>query len=201
MKKYLIALLLLSSYTGYSQLSNLPSNISSINLFKDNPATIKIVFPDAYSIPTPVVSEVFQLNGIQGVKIASITPITTISGDTVKISLTAQQVGRLASLTNVGLYVKFNNVYLLGGLLKVSSGIGAPNNVPYTVTLPSIGVISINLTGSTGTAQRYARITDSLTTITKTASMNSQAQASLAIAAANTATSLSTTSPSVCGAF
>jgi len=189
MKKYLIALLLLSSYIGYSQtVSSLPSNLGSLVLFRDNPVTLKAVFPSGYLSSSTVSSDVYQITGISGTKIASIIPTTSKSGDTIKVSLTTSQVGRLASISgSIGLFIKINTTYVLGSTITVRVGSGNANTTPFTVNLPEIGIVKINLVGDVGSALRYAHLADSLATIAKTASTNAQSNASISIAAKDSA--------------
>jgi len=136
--------LLLLAVSSFAQTGNLPSNISTFSAFRLNPLSINLKMPAGYiTSHSPVVAETWT-SGTNGAK-TSYTPTTTISGDTVKINLTASQINQLAGLGTARLLVKFNGIYRLGADIKISTGLGIPSTTTTNVTLPDLGMININL--------------------------------------------------------
>jgi len=196
MKKLLLLLwFTIFSLASYSQtISSLPSSLGNIQIFRDNPFSITLQFPNNYSIPQPVTADLYQLVGSAGTKINSITPTVNVTGQNVTVNLTTQNVSRIASLSgNIGLYIKFNDTYLFGSIIKTVIGVGVPSVTPFTVNIPSAGNVNISLIGASGAAQRYAQIADSLANVSKSASTVATAQAVLAASSALTAQNAAST--------
>lgn len=146
--------LLLLAVSSFAQ-SNLPSNLSTFNAFRLNPLSINLKMPSGYnSSHLPIVSETWT-SGANGAK-TSYTPTTTISGDTIKINLTASQINQLAGLGTARLLVKFNGIYRLGADIRISTNIGTPSTTTTTVNLPDLGLVNINLIGDASASSQYA---------------------------------------------
>jgi len=149
----LIALLL--SLSGYAQLNNLPSDLGTIQAYKENSLDIPIQIDAAWTIPTPVTAELRDGVGINPPKLTSITPTVTVVGHLVTVKLTAAQMTRLTPGNSYSYRVKFNGVAKLGGIIRPQLGTGTPSTTPYVVSLPDIGVVKIQLIGDAAAAAQY----------------------------------------------
>lgn len=149
MKKYLLSLILpLLALVSFAQTSNLPSSLGTFTVFKEAPLPVTIIMPSGYNVLNPVV-EVWNNN----VKLSDTTSVT-ISGDTVKFTLTKAQLAPL--VRNPYFFVKFDGTYAMGAQLNPTIGVGTPISQTKTITLPSNAVVRVSIVGSASEAEQSA---------------------------------------------
>ena len=148
MKKTLFLLaVMLAAIQGFSQTSTVPAGWEA-TAFKNASLPITIVMPSSYTIPTTHV-EVWN----NGVKLSDSTDVT-VSGDTIKFTLTKKQLAPFtkesyAYLTTV---IGMDTLYLLGVKITAKYGIGIPSGTSKVISLPNIGNVRVSVIGDASTA-------------------------------------------------
>lgn len=150
MKKIaLLAALLIGSFTLKAQTSTIPANLGEYEVFKAAKVPIAIAMPPAFTIDTVIV-EIWE----KGKKLSDST-VVTISGDTVKFTLSVKQIKPLAGKESY-FYVRFDGdstvAPQIGAKLIPRIGVGIPRNPTRVINLPSIGVIRVSMVGDAGAA-------------------------------------------------
>lgn len=184
MKKIAFILYLLSSVC-YAQLSNMPTPAPNITAFKQNALNIPIIFEDGFSLPDTITAEIWEINGTDGLRVASIVPSIEVSGQTVTVKLTKSQVGRLKK--NYAFYLLMDGEYKIGARITTVMGFGVPSSTPLQVSLPDIGLVKINLIGDPALAQAFSEIATSAATSSTTAAATATTKASQALSSAASA--------------
>lgn len=139
---------LLAAFTASAQISTLPSSMGTFTVFKESSVPVRIVMPAGYVIDSPVV-ELWNNN----VKLSDSTQVT-VSGDTIKFTLTKQQIAPLNR--NPYFFVKLGGTYALGAVLNPTIGVGLPTGQSKSISLPSIGTVRVNLLGDSVAAVNAA---------------------------------------------
>lgn len=149
MKRLLFLIpLILAAIQSLAQTSNLPSSLGEFTIFRESPAPFTIVMPPGYSITSPVV-EVWN----NGIKLSDSTDVT-VSGDTIKFTLTKEQIVPLER--NPYVFLKMDGAYVLGAPLKPTIGVGIPSSQTKTVNLPNQSTVRVSVIGDASLAIQAA---------------------------------------------
>lgn len=177
MKRRLILLIavMLAAIQCYSQTGNLPSSMGVFDVFREASLKTTIIMPSGYTIPTPVKVELWN----NGVKLSDSTGVT-ISGDTIKFTITKTQIYPL--IKTPYLFVKFNGTYVLGAPMNVKLGVAVPSTQTVDVAMPTIGSVRISLIGDASTAIAAANVAIAQKDLAVAAKVSAEAAAASAIA-------------------
>ena len=152
MKKslFLIAVML-AAIQGFCQTSTQPPGWEA-TAFRNANLPVTMIMPSAYTIPS-LNLEVWN----NGVKLSDSTDVT-VSGDTVRFTLTKAQIAPFtkesyAYLTTV---VGLDTLYLLGVKITVKSGIATPITGIKTINLPNVGNVRVSVVGDATMALQAA---------------------------------------------
>jgi len=179
--KKLILLISLIANIASAQISNLPAG-PNITAYKENPLVVYFQWPAGVAMPTPVTAEILTGAGDILLK-TSITPTITVSSLLITFSMTAEQVRRLTK--NSHYRILFNGVRKLGGKIETTTGTLVPASTPYSISLPDVGTVKVNLIGPSAAAEAYAVIAAAKSDTAKTNAGIATAKAAVAVSAAN----------------
>ena len=101
-------------------MNNLPSNMKRHTVFRDNPYSHTVVFPDDY--PLPDESDIKMQVRQNGRILAGITPTISVDGQRVTYTYTPEMLAKLPEITNQ--YLVLDGVSLIGGELGARIGYG-----------------------------------------------------------------------------
>jgi len=156
MKKLIIFLCLIAQICA-AQISNLPAG-PNITAYKENPLVVYFQWPVGVTMPTPVTAEILTGAG-DVLQRTSIVPTITVSSGLITFSMTATQIRQLTKNSNYR--ILFNGIRKLGGKIETTTGTLIPSTTPYSITLPDIGTVKVNLIGPSAAAEAYADIASS----------------------------------------
>jgi hypothetical protein len=169
----------------FSQTTTLPASLGTFNVFRESNVPATIVMPPGYPIVTPKV-EVWN-NGIR----LSDTTAVVVSGDTLKFTITKQQLAPL--VRNAYLFIKNNGDYILGAAIIPTIGVGIPNTILKEVKLPSNEIVRVSLIGgqmeaelAASKAKQYRDSTQTLLNLAGSTMLSRKKVGSIAQLRANT---------------
>ncbi|MGA9651863.1 right-handed parallel beta-helix repeat-containing protein [Pedobacter sp.] len=153
MKKLLSLLfVLITSISVYAQTSTLPSSLGDFKLFRNAKAPFTMVTDPGFEKDT-VIIELWN----DDIKLSDSTAVT-LSGDTIKFTLTKQQIAPLTR--NAKMFIRFSADSTispeLGANVTTSFGIGIPNIASRNIQLPGRGVFRVSVVGDASEAIQAA---------------------------------------------
>lgn len=153
MKKIVSLLFLLVAGGSVSaQTSTLPSSLGDFKLFRNAKAPFTMVTDPGFEKDTVIV-ELWN----DDIKLSDSTEVT-LSGDTIKFTLTKQQIAPL--IRNAKMFIRFSSDSTispeLGANVTTSFGIGVPNIASRNIQLPGRGLFRVSVIGDASEAIQAA---------------------------------------------